>query len=287
MSTQPNPYAMSMDELRQLAESTPAPEPTPAPEQPRDEQGRFVATDPDDPALAATPVIDTLEDPNAPITGYQITIDLEDGSGVQVFEADTKDELVQKLAEAQKNATRKIRELSKQAPPVVTPAPITPTYDPQDEAALAQQLLSEPSAAIRRALEKELGMTVAEAKEQLRAAHNVAATARGHEIAKEFLSVNPDFYETPVNEDRMIKFLEYSKLPVSVENLQTAFDTLKSDGLLVPKPADPAAVAPVRRSSGLSTRTTVSAPVKTENDKLREAYNMPLDKLRELAELTR
>ena len=43
---------------------------------------------------------------------YRREIDLGDGSGVQVFEGSSYDELIDKLANAQLHATRKIKELS-------------------------------------------------------------------------------------------------------------------------------------------------------------------------------
>src|SRR5207248_2228797 len=118
----------------------------PSVEQPRDDKGRFVAvpdpsTDPAqaDPAAAPDPGVD----PAAPVEEFTATIDVGDGAGVQVFSAPTKDELLEKLIEAQENATRKIRELT--AKPVVAPAPVAPVApNPDEEAALAQEFLSEP-----------------------------------------------------------------------------------------------------------------------------------------------
>ncbi|KKL05971.1 hypothetical protein LCGC14_2600680, partial [marine sediment metagenome] len=43
-------------------------------------------------------------------------IDLGDGSGVQKFEADTEAELIDKLVEAQTNATKEIRKLQRAKP---------------------------------------------------------------------------------------------------------------------------------------------------------------------------
>ena len=50
------------------------------------------------------------------VTIYQRRIDLGDGSGVQVFNAGSMEELVDKLVTAQENATKKIRELNAAVP---------------------------------------------------------------------------------------------------------------------------------------------------------------------------
>src|SRR5690348_17341391 len=47
---------------------------------------------------------------NDDATKFRREIDLGDGSGKQVFEADSAEELIDKLTTAQENATRKIRE---------------------------------------------------------------------------------------------------------------------------------------------------------------------------------
>jgi 16S rRNA G966 N2-methylase RsmD len=44
---------------------------------------------------------------------YQKRIDLQDGSGVQVFEAESPEQLVDILVESQRHATKKIREQSR------------------------------------------------------------------------------------------------------------------------------------------------------------------------------
>jgi len=47
------------------------------------------------------------------MAGFAVTTeDLKDGSGIQVFEADTQEALIDKLIEAHVHATRKIRELT-------------------------------------------------------------------------------------------------------------------------------------------------------------------------------
>src|SRR6266568_7729436 len=139
---------MSLEQLRELALSTgaqaveapapaaPATEPV---ETPRDAQGRFISPEPVAPVADAEP----LED--EPVL-YRREIDLGDGSGTQVFEGETLEELVDKLADAQKHATRKIRDLNRQAKEVAAP-PAPKPLTPDEEYLVSQQLQSNPSKA--------------------------------------------------------------------------------------------------------------------------------------------
>lgn len=49
----------------------------------------------------------------------KVRIDIGDGAGVQVFEAETETELIAKLVIAQENATRKIRDLNRRLRAVI------------------------------------------------------------------------------------------------------------------------------------------------------------------------
>jgi hypothetical protein len=269
-TTAVNPYAISMDELRQLAHDQPLPPPEPTPTaQPRDEQGRFVAVqDPpvDDTPTDAPPQADDVVPPQAdaaPVEEFTATIDIGDGSGVQVFSAPTKDELLEKLIEAQENATRKIRELNARPTPPPTPTP-EPTVNLDDEAALAQAILSEPSAAIRRVMEQELGMSVKEAKAKILAADELARGQQEVSAANQFMAANPDYYVCPSNANKIDRLLKLNNAPATVENIQKAYEELKADGLLTAKPVEtPARTA---RSSGISVRTvTPPAPKPVED----------------------
>jgi hypothetical protein len=298
MSTAVNPYTISMDELARLAadQTLPPPEPitpdgvTPpsVPEptvQPRDEQGRFVAVT--DPARQLPPSSEVITDPArllpaaddeaAPVEEFTATIDVGDGAGVQVFSAPTKDELLEKLIEAQENATRKIRELT--AKPVVTPAPVVPVApNPDEEAALAQELLSEPTKALerfyakRRAEEKAAEAEAQRQAEQAKAAVDAAAA--------KFITANPDFYECPKNAQRIAGWLRVNGKPENFDTIQEAYNDLNADGLLLPKPT--AVAATPARASGLSVRRSAAPPPPPTVNKVKEAYKMPLNELEAL-----
>jgi hypothetical protein len=290
MATVPNDlYTIPMDELRRLAS-----EPTPdAPidaaanlpvepqleaegslEQPRDENGRFVSREDAPPATEDEPQLIVRDE-----------IDLGDGSGVQVFEgvgateAEARADQVAKLLEAQRNATKKIKELSHRQPEPPA-APAGPSAE--EEFLLGQRIINEPSAVIKELIKREFGMEPAEAKRRLDMAAQIEQGRAEEAAAAAFLAANPDFHVCPQNGNRIEKWLKINSLDRTQENAQKAYNELKADGLMVPKPSGEPAPTDRPRSSGLSTRR--SAPAvnqKSEAELLREAYSMPLDKLRE------
>lgn len=280
-----NPYTMSMDELRQLAEGQPLPPPDAPAAQPRGDDGRFVAADPQ-----ADPDVDPQADP-APVADAdpiveEREIDLGDGSGIQIFRGvgATKEEalgaLADELAKAQANATQKIRELS--ARPMPEPV-VDPAMSAENEFLLSQKILETPRAAIRDILKEEFGLSPAEIREKLAAADRLAQEQQEAAIANQFLAANPDYYagENNQNANRLFRVLELDKMPRTLENLQKAYNGLKADGLIAPKPA---AAAPVvrARSSGLSTRSSIPPAIKT-GPTAAELAKMTTEQLRELA----
>jgi hypothetical protein len=285
-----NPYEISMDELARLA-SQPAPTPEgvtpPSVEQPRDEQGRFIAAVPPQADPVAPPQADPVVDPAAPVEEYTATIDIGDGAGVQVFSAPTKDELLEKLIEAQTNATKKIRDLSARPPaaPVAPVALTVTTPNPDEELALSQEMLSEPTTAFRKLFEKQVGMPIDSFKTKVERLEAWERGQREESIAREWMAATPDYNAIPANGIKIGKWLELNRLEATAENLQAAYTDLNASGLLAPKaaaapaaPTTPAAPAP--RSSGISTRHSV-APVlpPTVADETKKAYEMPLDQL--------
>jgi hypothetical protein len=171
------------------------------------------------------------------------------GIGVSPEEAVT--DCLRQVVEAQKHATRKIRELSAKATPVVE----VHTPSPDEEAALAQRLLSEPSAALEDFYQKRRAEERKREAEERQAAEQVAKKVDLE--AKRFIAATPDFYECKKNATRIEGWLKLNgNLEPTFENFQAAYTDLAADGLLVPKPAETTAPGP--RSSGLSTRR--SAP---------------------------
>jgi hypothetical protein len=229
---------------------------------------------------------------------YVREIDLQDGSGVQRFEADTLEGLVDKLASAQENATRKIREqaaeLKKAAPAAaVAPAPMTET----ERFLLSQELMSDPEAAFKKIYERSIGPTREKEMVELREA---ARFVREAKASNEFVEKHPEFHPSPANGDRMTKYLRAYNLEGTLENLETAFRDLSESGLLEAKTdstadttneeteptriARPAETVRVVRkvASGLSARRSAPAPAPKEPTEA-DYQKMSLDELRDKA----
>lgn len=145
-------------------------------------------------------------------------IDLKDGSGVQKFEADTWEGLVDKLATAQEHATRKIKELSRKN--------ITPDKEPPIRAkqlseaeilALKEGFPADPIGTWNKLFEAQTGITVDQFREtQLKIA---VADAERAFISKH----KDDFLPCPENATKINKFLAEQELPVTTKNLEYAF----------------------------------------------------------------
>jgi hypothetical protein len=269
-------------------------------ERKRDDQGRFVKE-------VYTRTVDPQEeedpDPQDPeITIYRKEIDLGDGSGVQVFTGKSVDELLDKLATAQANATKKIRELNTRLKAIETAKPADPEPNPDDEFILGQKLATEPTKVIKQLVDAELARREASKKSQ---------EEREAAVAMDFMNRNPEYYPSQNNGLRLFKFIQTYKLDPTVDNLEKAYAELTESGLLEVRPAtseepgvpedpdtdtDPARIeraverpsppepAPRKKAaSGLSSRGALARPVKSAELTEEEVNKLPTDKLRELA----
>jgi hypothetical protein len=238
----------------------------PAATQPRNPDGTFASTTP--PAPEIPPATEGISAPAAPLF-FSRTIDLGDGSGAQVFTAPTESELCDKLADAQKHATRKIRELN-QVAKQVPKAPPKKELTPDEEYLLGQRFISEPSKAFKELAEAEYGMPFEEIKAAAAAARQITQERVEQANAKVWLEKHPDFYDNTTNARKIQQYVSrFCEGGLTQENLDTAYTSLKSDGLLQEKPAAVAPAAPVvaapapprARASSLSSRiSTVAAP---------------------------
>src|SRR6185312_8476490 len=202
--------------------------------QPRDEHGKFVAQEPA--AAEPEPEVEAEPEPEAaPKPEWFVReIDLGDGSGKQVFKGRTLDELADRLAEAQANATRKIRELAGQRKQ-------EERENADNEFVLSQELLNKPSATLRREIEQMFGAPVEVLKARLEKADAAAREAHEDAVSREFVQTHPDYYASPGNGKRLYAYLKKSGVEWSVANIEKAYIELQEDGLIAPKPVDPAA----------------------------------------------
>lgn len=177
---------------------------------------------------------------------FRREIDLGDGSGKQVFEADSAEALIDKLTEAQENATRKIRqqqfelrraqrakpEKEASAKPIQIGQPKQLSAD--ELFALGQELQTNPGVAFDKILQAQTGMTT----DQLKAIGSEFAQIQQARITNEaevsFLQKHQDidYLPTAENARNIQKFLQDEGLPYTAANLEYAFQELSESGLL-------------------------------------------------------
>lgn len=184
---------------------------------------------------------------------FRREIDLKDGSGVQVFEGDTAEEVMDKLAEAQANATRKIADLSEKNKNLnrrVLAQPESGEGDPDgpmiefrpreftsDEAFALGQRLQNPgtaAAALREAIEAGLGATFDQVRKALRRAETTPRQIRGREAAEQFLLNHPELITDEYNQKELFGYMEHPsrRMALTVQNFEIAYDALSAAGLL-------------------------------------------------------
>lgn len=156
-------------------------------------------------------------------------IDLKDGSGVQRFEADSWEGLVDKLAQAQEHATRKIREFSR------TDRRREPEKQSSDWSEVKPTVLKaedvvqyekNPHELFRQMYKAEFGVTPEEARQR----ENQRRQAEAESGAQnEFVRKHQDYNPTPQNAQKIMNFLAKENLPVSRRNLDYAFEELRSE----------------------------------------------------------
>jgi hypothetical protein len=285
---------LSIEELRAKAlEALTTPEQPEVPAEPekadppRDEKGRFVKAE-----------SDTVEEVDEVV--YERVIDLGDGSGTQVFRGNTMEELIDKLATAQENATRKIRELSaKEKATAIKQVEENDELTEDEKFILSQKILTDPAKVIETFVEKTINKKI---NPRLKDVEGVAREQRETKTAVDWVNSTPDYYACDSNGKKIHKYLETQGLEMTRENLQAAFEDLNADGLLVSKPKEKqdaesdtdetgsARIAPkvetgvVRRKvvGGLSTKRQAQVETKPSEPTVDDLYKMPMDKLREL-----
>jgi hypothetical protein len=182
---------------------------------------------------------------------FRREIDLKDGSGVQVFEGDTAEELNDKLGEAQVNATRKIRQQEQELQSLrrqVISQPERGEDDPEgpllefkpralstDELFALGQRLQNPAtaaAALQEGLEAGLGATLADVRRVLAKADLTPRQISANQAAESFLMRHPEFVTSPKNSDEIHGHMQRKKMAPTLKNYEIAFGELKASGLL-------------------------------------------------------
>ena len=207
-------------------------------------------------------------------------IDLGDGSGVQKFEADTEAELIDKLVEAQTNATKEIRKLQR-AKPKVRPQRKQAVIEParpfaessvstQDDLDYATQLSVSPSKVFGRLFEASTGIKLADLRATKEQVGQMVSQLEEQQAAQTFINATPEFKPSKANSDALLGILEDEELPVTQQNLSYAYQQAMDGALLElpaapkpePKPQAEGTVTKVKRTqTALSAADTGQTPV--------------------------
>lgn len=288
MSNEIDLETIPLEQLRDLANQA-ALENTDGPATPTNDEPAPVVKVEDEPAKVVAPPDEIV---------YRRSIDVGDGAGVQLFEGATLEELVDKLATAQENATRKIRELS--AARKVEETKVDETTEDEDWV-YSQELMSAPSKAFPKLIKKVFGKDVETIKNVLNDAEIGGREKRAKEVAKQFMATHPDLPYNNHNGTMVERYFQTYKMEVTPENLEKVFKELGDSGLLKPNPDNqdaptkdddgqpgglPARTIPTverKAASGLSSRRSATVPTRTQGPTEDELYNMPYEKLVELA----
>jgi hypothetical protein len=170
-------------------------------------------------------------------------VDLGDGSPPQVFKAATKDELIEKILNAQLNASKRIKELkaqNKQLQQKVEPDPAQPRQSLADPRQLTQdenleitaELQSDPASAISKLLKAAVGAGPEEIREALATSRELKEKQAYHEIGSQFIATHPEYPITVPNEKLMAQYIQKNNLAWTVKNLEIAFTDLVDAGLI-------------------------------------------------------
>jgi hypothetical protein len=280
---------MTLDELRALAikeaEGLEVVEIPPI-EKSRDEKGRFTPKTEDEPPEGGDK--EPPEDDEPQQTIYRKEIINEDGQ-VEVFEAQSLEELVDKIAEGKRNLKAHLKTVLAEKHELETK---TKQATEDDEYVIQERLKKEPKKVIKELLAEE---RAAEAE----------ALRKSNDAQNRFVATHPDFIPNPENGGRLVAWLQsHGHAEITYDGLEKAYQDLKKSGLLVLKAegseeateAEPKetqrivepkvdATQPRSQKKGSTIPTRSRTPVTPTNTQPSEdeAYAMPLEKLRELA----
>lgn len=213
----------------------------------------------------------------------------------QIFEGATHQEVLDKMAEAQRNASAKIMELRGKIKPDAAPALQTFTAKTltADELFKIQQDMQDPTKmrdAQRQLIEAELGAPITEVRESLASSRELKNIEQGKIESQKFLDAHAEYYACPENQGAIQKFMEGEDgkpLAWTKKNLEIAYETVR-DKLVAKPAATPAveAITPTTRPRAATTalfsqHSSASGPAKPSLDAFaQEVAKMPSQEYR-------
>lgn len=172
----------------------------------------------------------------------------------QKFEADTQQELIDKLAAAHENASVSLYKAKKanKLGTMLEPDKDEPmqTFEERpltaEERIKVNKLLNDTNTqadAMKILLEAQFGAPVESVRQVLREAEIAKRVERIRESISDFRKAHPEYVESESNRDTMTKYLDKHNMPYTKKNLEIAFEDLMQDNLLTVR-APQAAVLP-------------------------------------------
>lgn len=280
---------MTLEELKQLALTADLPAPVPA-EKPRDANGQFVRQVQDELDNSADGDAAVVEDP--PETKVYRKEIVNDDGHVEVYEADSLEDLVNRISDGKRNANTQLAKI---------------IAERKAQEAKVVQTTEDEEYVTKKNLETKPKQTLKEAFREFKAEEE-AMLQRSYDVQSRFVNTHPEYVADPKNGNgnklvAQFQLLYPTATELTSEGLEKAYSSLAKSGLLVLKTegADDAtnAAAPATqrtvetdanaaqqrspRGSGIRTINRPAAPVTNQAPTMDEAYSMPLEKLRELA----
>jgi hypothetical protein len=283
---------LTLDEIRKLAEEEAAE--TNKTEQPRNDDGTF---------KKAETKVEAEEEPEQKTVSFRRVIKGVNGQD-EIFEAPTLEELVDKIAEAKAHATKKIHDQEEE---IKKHKKEEAQVSSDQEFVYSQELLSKPTEAFKRLFKDMTGVDI----EQFKTTHARSQaifdaqqqTAERQKASDDFVTGHPEYVDSEKNAKLLKDALELSK-DYSLHGFEKAYQFLQSSGLLESKSEEAHAATETKeqteeritpktevqvtsqrtkKASGVSTKGRPAAAVVNTMPTEDEAFKMPLEDLRKLA----
>jgi len=167
----------------------------------------------------------------------------------QVFEADTLEELVDKVTAAHENASVALYEARKAAKletlldfdPQTPVRKFVPRQVPADERVKIQNMLGNPATAqegYRILMENEFGAPLSEVRKYMEKAEIDQRIAEIQRETDSFLAAHLEYHDSETNQEKILAYLQKNNYAVTKKNLEIAYKDLMNHGLLAVKPSE-------------------------------------------------
>lgn len=193
---------------------------------------------------------------------FQIDYQIEDDNGnaigpPQHFEADTQKELLDKVAAAHKNASRKMYDEMKKRKfgDIIAPDPETPIQKFEarpltaDERVRIANASKDPATAIeayQQMIEATFGAPIEKIRNTLQYSEVRQRIDQSDYESRLFAAAHPDYYPSDANKEKILTWLEKHTPPLAItkKNLELAYEDLTASNMLTLRPPERVSAKP-------------------------------------------